>query len=778
MRKETKLQNMAQIQKTEILAPAGSYESMTAAIEAGADAVYIGGSRFGARAFANNLDEERMLKAIDYAHLHQVKLYMTVNTLMKETELEELYSYLLPFYKRGLDAVIVQDLGAFFKIREWFPELPVHASTQMTITGVQGAKMLAAMGADRVVTARELSLEEIREIHKELPELEIESFVHGALCYCYSGQCLLSSLIGGRSGNRGRCAQPCRLPYEVKENGKTLNKKDEKYVLSPKDLCVLDILPELIEAGIYSLKIEGRMKSQRYTAGVVRIYRKYVDAYYKNGREKYHVEAADRKELLDLFDRGGQTEGYYRQHNGKDMITLKEKPAFREANQALFDFLDKTYVEKQSQIGILGNITVRVGEPLMLTLEKKLSSKNASIAVTVIGEMVQAAKNQPLTAQRIRTQMQKTGTSVFFWENLCVETDEKSFLPMQALNALRRQGMEKLEEAILSKYQRRKPQETNWEEQTEYDTAAKDIRTKAAPVKTVPAKDIEDIEAKYVPAKTVSTGQKPLQLSVLLEEMQGFSAVLEEEAVSRIYLAADSVPAERFLQYVTECHERKKECYLALPQIFRKEAERFLDTEWEHIKEAGFDGMLAGSLEELGYLREKGWALPVMADHNLYTWSAQAREVYRAMGFSQDTLPVELNQKELQRRGCEGSEWIVYGRLPVMVSAQCLVKTTKGCTRKSEKLVMKDRIGKEFPVKNHCVFCYNTIYNTSPLSLLGQERAAQKLKVGAVRLQFTIETKEEIRRVLSAFADAFIRQKPAEEPMEDYTRGHFKRGVE
>ncbi|MDO4325776.1 MAG: DUF3656 domain-containing protein [bacterium] len=759
---------MKQTQKTEILAPAGSYESMTAAIEAGADAVYIGGSRFGARAFANNLDEETMLRAIDYAHLHQVKLYMTVNTLMKETELEELYSYLLPFYKRGLDAVIVQDLGAFFKIRECFLDLPVHASTQMTITGVQGAKLLAGMGAWRVVTARELSLEEIREIHRELPELEIESFVHGALCYCYSGQCLLSSLIGGRSGNRGRCAQPCRLPYEVKENGKTLNKKDEKYILSPKDLCVLDILPELIEAGIYSLKIEGRMKSPRYTAGVVRMYRKYVDAYYKDGKEKYHVEAADRRELLDLFDRGGQTEGYYRQHNGRDMITLKEKPAFRETNQKLFDFLDKTYVEKQSQIGISGTVTVREGEPLALTLEKSLPLENETVAVTVYGDMVQAAKNQPLTADRIRTQMQKTGNSVFFWENLHVETDEKSFLPMQALNGLRRLGMEKLEEAILSRYRRKTEDEKEKDEKTEQEKIEQE--------KTGP----EDAGA----AETTAAGdgdakvQRELRLSVLLEEIEGFSVVLEEEAVSRIYLAVDSVPAERFAQYVTECHKRGKACYLALPQIFRKEAGDFLDTKWGMIKTAGFDGMLAGSLEELGYLKEKGWELPVVADHNLYTWSTQAREVYQAMGFSEDTLPVELNQKELQRRGCEGSEWIVYGRLPVMVSAQCIVKTTKGCTRKPERLVIKDRIGKEFPVKNHCAFCYNTIYNTSPLSLLGQSRTAEKLRVRAVRLQFSVETREEIKRITAAFADAFIRRKVVEEPVEDYTRGHFKRGVE
>ena len=301
----------------EILAPAGSFESMKAAVAAGADAVYIGGNKFGARAYADNLDEDRMKEAIDYAHLHGCRIYMTVNTLVKEREMKELYSYLLPYYEQGLDAVIVQDMGVFSFVKRHFPDLDVHASTQMTVTGAPGAALIGRMGASRIVTARELSLEEIEEIYRETGA-EIESFVHGALCYCYSGQCLFSSLIGGRSGNRGRCAQTCRLPFSVRRGKELLNGKNEKYVLSLKDLCSLDILPDILEAGVFSLKIEGRMKSPRYTAGVVSIYRKYVDQYMKYGRKGYQVDPADRKTLLDLFDRGGQTEGYYREHNGRD----------------------------------------------------------------------------------------------------------------------------------------------------------------------------------------------------------------------------------------------------------------------------------------------------------------------------------------------------------------------------------------------------------------------------------------------------------------------------
>ena len=239
--------------QVEILAPAGSYQSLEAAVHAGADAVYIGGTRFGARAFADNLTEEELLSAIDYVHLHGKKIYLTINTLFKEKELqEELYPYLLPYYKQGLDAVIVQDMGVLTFIREQFPDLPVHASTQMTITNVSGARLLEKLGVQRVVTARELSLAEIKEIAEET-SLEIESFVHGALCYCYSGQCLYSSLIGGRSGNRGQCAQPCRLPYRTK------GQKDDAYLLSLKDICTLELIPELVDAGIHSFKIEGRV---------------------------------------------------------------------------------------------------------------------------------------------------------------------------------------------------------------------------------------------------------------------------------------------------------------------------------------------------------------------------------------------------------------------------------------------------------------------------------------------------------------------------------------
>ena len=269
----------------EILAPAGSLESLKAAVCAGADAVYIGGSLFGARAYADNPKEEELLGAIDYVHLHGRKIYLTVNTLLKENEMEKLYEYLVPYYRQGLDAVIVQDIGVMQFVKHNFPDMSIHVSTQAAVTNALGASFFGRLGADRIVPARELSLKEVRDI-KEKTGLEVECFVHGAMCYCYSGQCLLSSMIGGRSGNRGQCAQPCRLPY-------ALDGKKPQDLLSLKDLCTIDDIPLLLPAGIESFKIEGRMKQPGYVYTVVSMYRKYTDLYLSQKKGRYHVSDTD-----------------------------------------------------------------------------------------------------------------------------------------------------------------------------------------------------------------------------------------------------------------------------------------------------------------------------------------------------------------------------------------------------------------------------------------------------------------------------------------------------
>lgn len=728
-------------QETELLAPAGSFESMKAAVAAGADAVYIGGSRFGARAYADNPDQDKMLEAIDYAHLHGVSLYMTVNTLVKEKELDGLLEYLDPYYRQGLDGVIVQDMGVLSYIRKHFPDLPIHASTQMTITGVYGAKMLEDMGVKRVVPARELSLEEIRRIHEET-DIEIECFVHGALCYCYSGQCLLSSLIGGRSGNRGRCAQPCRLPYDVKLEDGSRTGKDQRYVMNLKDLCVLDILPELLEVGIYSLKIEGRMKSPRYTAGVVEIYRKYVERYRKWGSDGYQVDSEDKKRLLDLFDRGGLTEGYYKVHNGRDMLALKEKPPFRQGNQQLFDYLDETYVNAEVKEEVTGKLNVKEGEEIVLDLQ--MARGEQIFKAEVKGPVVETAKNQPISEESLKKQIRKTGNTPFRFENLEVEIEGNGFLPVQALNELRRKGLEKLTQEVLNSYKR----------------------------------DGGFTQGDNSGQRTYDREEDVPPLHVLLSDPDTCPSALHQEAVSEIQIESDSFSPDIWKHTVESCHMAGKRCVLAMPVIFRTEAERYFER-WSHRwKEAGFDGILIRSWEEIGYLKKCGVKLPLYGDHNLYCFNKEAVHMLKDMGLERLTLPLELNSRELEQLGGGDFELISYGYLPVMTSAQCIRKTTGNCTHKPGMLYMKDRTGKELMVKNHCTFCYNTIYNPDPLSLLEQEKGIRAIRPAALRLQFVKESKEMVKTVIQAFADVYgVRRKDVMQPG-NFTRGHFKRGVE
>lgn len=706
----------------------------------------MGGSRFGARAFAGNPEEEALLLAIDYAHLHGRSLYLTVNTLMKDSELSELEAFLTPYYVRGVDAVIVQDLGVFSFLRKRFPDLPLHVSTQMTITGPYGAGLLKELGAERVVLARELSLAEIAEIHRET-DVELECFVHGALCYCYSGQCLFSSLIGGRSGNRGRCAQTCRLPYSVRREGTLLNGEDSRYVLSLKDLCTLDLIPDMIEAGIYSLKIEGRMKSPRYTAGVTELYRRYADLYLERGRDGYRVEADDRRRLLELFDRGGQTDGYYKRHNGKDMVVWKEKPGFREGNQELLSYLDRSFVDQSLQESVTGTLSLKPGEQASLTVSC------GTTTVSALGDVVQAAVNQPMYEAKVRMQMEKTGNTPFYFDALSIELAGAVFLPVQSLKDLRRRGLQSLEEALTERFYRSPLNVIMGDADKGQETGRREDAGKAGPA-----------------------GFPPVYAS--LERPDCLAAVLCEPQVKRIYLDSAGFEPRTWKAASDACHAAGKACMLAMPHIFRSEAETFFTSNHRVFEEAGFDGVLIRSLEEIGYLRLRGPKLVWVLDYGVYGMNQAAADFLLELGARELTWPVELNRRELSGLSRPG-ELIIYGRIPMMVTAQCLHSQLRagGCDRKPETLMLKDRMGKEFPVKNHCTFCYNTIYNTAPISLLGLEDQIEALAPSAVRLQFTVETPEATKLILDRYMDGLLQRKTGK-PLNDFTRGHFKRGVE
>ncbi|MEE1314414.1 MAG: DUF3656 domain-containing protein [Faecalimonas sp.] len=775
----------------EILAPAGSYESLRAAIAAGADAVYIGGTRFGARAFADNLEEDLLLEAIDYVHLRGKKIYLTVNTLLKESELSELYAYLLPYYKQGLDAVIVQDLGVLQFIRCRFPDLPIHASTQMTVTGVEAAKFLERQGVERVVTSREMNLAEIGEIAQQT-DLEIESFVHGALCYCYSGQCLYSSLLGGRSGNRGQCAQPCRLPYRVQ------GEKDAKYVLSLKDICTLELIPQLVESGICSFKIEGRMKKPEYVAFVTAMYRKYVDLYLQKGTKAFCVDKKDKEKLLDLYNRGGFHDGYYHTQNGREMVSL-ERPnhagvaalqvlscagnavtakalvelhrgdvielpdgkenytlaeafqvgqtislrthkrqaisagsiLYRTRNEQLLKEIAETYLVPKKKEKIKGILRLSAGEYATLSLQQGEHS------VELTGALVERALNQPMDAARIEKQMRKTGNTPFEFEELCVEADADIFLPMQALNELRRNGLEALEAAILRSFRR--------EEKAEMCSDA--VIQKETP--------------------------QQLGFSVYVEEAEQFYAAADSGLARRIYVDASAVSLQEMSAYAKE---RQIEFYFAMPHIFRKKTRELYEALYAQIFELT-DGILIRNLESYEFLREYGYKGNIVTDYNLYQFNREAKDFWLKEGISMMTAPLELNYKELGELGLEQSELMVYGHYPMMVSAQCVQKTMKGCSRKAGRLTLTDRYRKSFVVKNFCKYCYNVIYNTAPLVLADQVEEIQALAPKALRLQFTIEDEKEVKEILRLYDEVFHKGAVADALPMEFTRGHFKRGI-
>lgn len=439
--------------RVELLAPAGSFQSVVAAVNAGADAVYMGGRRFGARAYADSAQaegEDMVMEAIRYCHLFSVKLYMTVNILFKDDELKELFSYIKPYYEAGVDGLIMQDLGAVRRIRAMFPDLEVHASTQQTITSVAGARMAQHFGMTRAVVSRELSLQEIRKIHDE-SGMELEVFCHGAMCYSYSGACFMSSLLGGRSGNRGRCAGTCRLCYE------TAGQKG--YYLSMKDMQTIELLPELIEAGAYSFKIEGRMKSPLYTAGVVSVYRKYLDLALdcidrKRGATKhesasdYRVAEEDLRTLREIFDRGG-TSSYLKKHNGADMIALSEKK-FRAVDQTVTDRIQAAYIDRNRTITVDAAMDMTVGAPAVLTL-----SDAAGRMVTAVSEdLVLAAEQRPMLATEVEARLRKTGGTAFTLGDVQVSVHGDAFYPVGKLNELRRTALALYEEEILRGSQR------------------------------------------------------------------------------------------------------------------------------------------------------------------------------------------------------------------------------------------------------------------------------------------------------------------------------------
>lgn len=793
------------MRKPEILAPAGSMEALKAAVCAGADAVYLGGSRFGARAYADNFDEPALISAIEYCHLNGVKVYLTVNTLFRNEEMNQLKDYLTPLYEMGLDAVIVQDLGVMEYIHTHFPDLPIHASTQMTITTSYAYDLLAPYGVTRIVPARELSVKEIAALKNGdvVPELEV--FVQGALCYCYSGQCLMSSFLGGRSGNRGRCAQPCRLPYQVKgENGEVISTKGE-YLLSPKDLCGLEAVPDLIAAGVDSFKIEGRMKKPLYVAVCVHAYRMVVDAFFDN-RFCDKLVSECKSMMAEVFNRGGFTKGYYDSHNGAGMMSLKA-PGNAGVRVGKLRKIERNRIEirlcedvkkgdlllvktGQEDISLTCNVDETKGKSILLNAKNTQLCQNNQEVVRVHSAALEAKyQNANMEAVIIPVDIQTSfvvgkPASVTITANIkgqtyyntyygkVVETASKQPLTREIirekLGQLGNTGYV-MRECVteLSKdafYSMKDLKEIKREAIRAFEQSI--LSRYRRKIDILSCKEINDFITSNADCDNdpvsdiiyeVSTKE---QLNVVKDKVKNACICLDLQ-----FFGVDSIIEQ--MRNSGGCSFR-----VAFPYVMRENTVQDMDKICECNLDC-FQGVLVRNLDTFSYLKKRQFAKEIVTDYCLYSMNQSALQFYsRHFSRVRNTLSVELNENQagalIQKGG--NLEQIIYGFQPLMISAQCVCNTVLGCRHSNVPLTLEDRLQKEFPVQNVCRYCYNIIYNSVP-TVLYDMKPEREMKNVTRRLHFTIENGAETAKVLDSFLNGkrFYGEK---------TRGHYKRGVE
>lgn len=802
------------IKNIELLSPAGSMESLLAAQNSGCNAIYLGGKDFSARSSAANFTIEEIKEACLSNKARKVKTYITINTLIKDSEFSHLDKYIDQLCDIGVDAIITQDFGVARFINNYYKGLRIHGSTQMTIHNLEGVLLLEKMGYERVVLSRELALTEIEHITNNT-NVEIESFIHGALCYCYSGQCLMSSFIGGRSGNRGRCAQPCRLPYDVLKNGSTLTHVEGKYLLSPKDIQTLDIIPQLIESGIHSFKIEGRMKKPEYVAGVTRIYRKYIDMYLNNP-SSYKVDTDDIKVLQQLFNRGGFTSGYYNnkakvnmiaaekpknwglkvgnvlsynykthecdvklmeplrkgdgieiwnssgtscglninkdyEKNKRVSLKIKEKVnngdnVYKTKDNTLMKIIKQQYTKNGVKTKTDAFVKLKVGQPSIIKLV------NGIHTASVQGDIVVIADQNVVLAERIITQIKKTGATPFFIENIELDMDDNIFIPISKLNELRRSAFEKLQNVIIKD---------------------KKVITK------VPYKPLAKVE-KYITEKS---------LSVLVNNIEYYSK-LTSLNFDRIYFDLDQnydLKLNRINKVIDAYKANNKEVFVALPYINKGNNIDKVKNIIENVENSNIDGYLIRNYEQV-YLLSESKKIKVL-DYTLNIFNSHTINSWENEGINNFTLSAELNGAEIEEvePGNAKLELVSYGYLPLMISEQCIGKNNTGiCSKDTDSYYIKDRLGNDFEVKKNCEFCNNKIYNCKPLMLLSKNINLVDMPTQLYRLQFTNESLKQIEDVVEAYNNMINLDNKRYDfnPIidryygEGFTRGHFNRGVE
>ena len=796
----------------EILAPVGSFQSLKAAVLNGANAVYLGGKLFNARHYASNFSNEELLEAVRYAHLRDAKVYVTVNILMDESEIEDALDYVTFLYEIGVDAIIVQDLGFAMLVKDMIPNMPLHASTQMTVNNLEGVKYLEALGFERVVLARETPIEEIKYI-KANSNIELEGFIHGALCISYSGQCLMSSLIGGRSGNRGTCAQPCRMEYTVlDEEDKALKNWDSGYYLSTKDLNTLEHIKEIIDGGIVSLKIEGRMKRPEYVATVVKTYRKALDlgSEYITPEDKADVKQIFNREFTkgvglgdfgrsfvstDRPDNRGVTIGKISNWSKKGIVlhiyndlNIGDGLEWQDQKGNMTGYkVDKNYKKGEKvhipfapdgQIGgeVRRTLSSRLMEDAQDTFENRdkehfihldtslnidqapiLRAYMKDIVVEVTGdESVQKAYKAPLTKEKVFDQLSKLGNTTFKIKSININLDENAFIPVSKLNELRRSMVIELEERLLEKFQR---PEFNKEY---YDHKKSSLFEKKA--------------------KRIS---KP-KLSIKVSNQKQFDQ-LNLEKVDRVYISFN----DNLMNNILTLRRNSIEVFYWTDKILYSHD---LDKALRTIKpvEDFLDGISVSNIGSFEFFKDN-FKLGIHCDIGLNVFNSVTADHLSQSGANSVTLSPELNLKQIKKISNKLNlplEGIVYGYLPSMILKNCPMATFKGCKDDSQcescnfahGYKLKDRMGKTFMMERF--EGYSTIYNSVPLFLLDKLQDVVNTGIDILRLDFTVEG--DIEEIQSYYYDS-LNNNMDREAIKNYvegfkeksevTNGHYYRGV-
>lgn len=801
--------------KIELLAPVGTIESLYAAVQNGANAVYLGGKLFNARYNATNFDSEELKSAIKYAHLNNVKVYVTVNILIDDKEIEDSLDYIKFLYEIDVDAIIVQDIGLASAVRELFPKLPIHGSTQMTINNLYGAKHLEELGFTRVVLARETPLEEIQKI-KSSTNIELESFVHGALCVSYSGQCLMSSMIGGRSGNRGKCAQPCRMQYSiVDKEGNLVNNWEKKYVLSPRDLNTMEHIEEIVDSGITSLKIEGRMKRPEYVATIVSNYRKALD----QGLEA--VLEQDKKDITQIFNReftkgimldafGRSFISYDRPDNRgvvlgyvsrvdkykvyimleddveegdgielsvksggykglrvpisgkKGTILTLEKPGYIEkdslvyktSSQSLLKKAKSSYGDKQKTYPLNMKVDIKIGEKPSI----ELNYKDYKVNISLDTEVEKAQKNG-LDKEKVSDQLSKLGDTNYHISNLEINLEEGSFLPMSILNKLRRESIDELNLMVMDFHKR----------------------------EAIDNEEYKIKKRRVLHLDNSSHTKLKNQLNIMVSNRSQYEQ-LNKDKLDRVYLGFH----EDIDDIIYDLKSRDKEVYIWTDKILYTDELKKLDQVIRPL-ESKIDGISVSNIGTFEFVREM-YNLDIHGDIGLNLFNSYTARYFSSKGIKTSTLSPELTLGQISNitsNSTTSLEAIAYGYLPVMITKTCPMALVKGC--KNDKECSTCNFAKGYGLKDRMDMVFymdrngrsSTIYNSVPIMVLDSLKSILNSGVRDIRLDFTLE-KDNIRQIQSIHYDYLhsrIDEDQAREFINEFkehtsiTKGHYYRGI-